>query len=61
VVLPSGAEGVDSREVEPDEVERALGEKVAEALQVKGAVVPKAGQAPGQGQGRGAARAGVGQ
>ena len=42
-------------------VRETVGERVAEALQVRGEMVPGAMQAPGQGQGRGAVRAGVGQ
>jgi hypothetical protein len=49
------------REGKEDSVRETVGERVAEVLQVGGEMVPGEVQAPGQGQGRGAVRAGVGQ
>ena len=49
------------REGKEDSVRETVGERVAEVLQVGGEMLPGAEQAPGQGQGRGAVRAGVGQ
>jgi hypothetical protein len=56
-----GAVGEREREGERERVGEALGERVVEALQVEGKMVPGSVQAPGQGQGKGAGRPGVGQ